>query len=214
MSVIRLLLADDHSVVREGLVSLLEQSGSCRVVAQAADGLEAVEQAVAHRPDVAVVDLSMPRLHGLEVVRRIHAQLPETRILVLTHHDEEEYVLPLIQAGASGYLVKDSAGEELRRAVEALARGQAYFGAHASRVLAEQQRNPGQAADDPYGNLTAREREVFHLVCDGRTTKEVARELDIGVKTAENHRGRILDKLGLANTAELVRYAAKRGLVD
>lgn len=214
MSVIRLLLADDHSVVREGLVSLLEQSGSCQVVAQAADGLEAVEQAVAHQPDVALVDLSMPRLHGLEVVRRIHARLPETRILVLTHHDEEEYVLPLIQAGASGYLVKDSAGEELRRAVEALARGQAYFGAHASRVLAEQHRNPGQATEDPYGNLTAREREVFHLVCDGRTTKEVARELDIGVKTAENHRGRVLDKLGLANTAELVRYAAKRGLID
>ncbi|MEA5444882.1 response regulator transcription factor [Gammaproteobacteria bacterium AB-CW1] len=214
METIRLLLADDHSIVREGLVSLLEQHEGYQVVAQAADGVEAVEQALANRPDVAIIDLSMPGLHGMEVVRRIHAELPDTRILVLTHHDEEEYVLPLIQAGASGYLVKDSAGEELRRAVDALSRGQAYFGAHAAKVLAEQQRNPHRSAEDPYGSLTDREREVLHLVCEGLTTKEIARRLDIGVKTAENHRGRVLDKLGLANTAELVRYAAKRGLIS
>jgi DNA-binding NarL/FixJ family response regulator len=214
MKPIRVLLADDHTIVREGLVALLEGDNLCDVVAQAADGLSAVEQAVSVRPDVAVIDLSMPRLNGLETVRRIHHALPDTRILVLTHHDEEEYVLPLVEAGASGYLVKDSAAVELRKAVSALMVGQAYFGPGAAKVLAERHRYPGPASVDPYGDLTPREREVFHLVCEGHTTKQIARELDIGVKTAENHRNRVLDKLGLSNTAELVRYAARRGLLD
>jgi DNA-binding NarL/FixJ family response regulator len=214
MKPIRVLIADDHTIVREGLISLLEDDDLCEVVAEAADGISAVEKALSVRPGVVVMDLSMPRLNGLEAVRRIHHALPDTRILVLTHHDEEEYVLPLVEAGASGYLVKDSAAVELRRAVMALVAGQAYFGPHASKVLADRYRHPGPARPDPYGDLTPREREVFHLVCEGRTTKEVARELGIGVKTAENHRSRILDKLGLSNTAELVRYAARRGLLD
>ena len=215
MSPIRILLADDHAIVRDGLVALLEADDSYQVIAQAADGIEAVEKALECRPRVAVIDLSMPRLNGLEVVRRIHQALPETRILVLTHHDEQEYVLPLVRAGAHGYLVKDAAGEELRKAVSALVAGQSYFGPQAASALAEAQRRPpGEQDEDPYGRLTPREREVMHLVCEGMSTKEVARTLDIGVKTAENHRSRILEKLGLSNTAELVRYAARRGLID
>lgn len=214
MKPVRVLLADDHTVVREGLVALLQAGGRCEIVAQAADGIEAVEKAEACRPDVAIVDLSMPRLAGIDVVGRIHKSLPATRILVLTYHDEEEYVLPLVRAGASGYLVKDAASTDLRRAVEALAAGQAWFGPQAARVLAEAQRRVAEAADDPYERLTPREREVMRLVCDGRSTKEVARLLAISVKTAENHRSRVLDKLTLSNTAELVRFAARRGLVD
>jgi DNA-binding NarL/FixJ family response regulator len=210
---IRVLVADDHTIVRKGLVSLLEESGECRVVAEAADGLEAVERAVATRPDVAVVDLTMPRLSGLEAVRRIHDELPTTRILVLTVHEEEEYVLPIVRAGAAGYLVKDSAVSELLAAVKALAAGQGYFGPQAARVLAEQYRHPERAGDDPYGALTPREREVFHLVVEGKTTKEVAVALGISVKTADNHRSRMMDKLGVHNTAELVRYAARKGLL-
>lgn len=214
MKPVRVLLADDHTVVREGLVALLQADGRCEIVAQAGDGIEAVEKAEACRPDVAIVDLSMPRLAGIDVVRRIHKSLPATRILVLTYHDEEEYVLPLVRAGASGYLVKDAASTDLRRAVEALAAGQAWFGPQAARVLADAQRRLPEAADDPYERLTPREREVMRLVCDGRSTKEVARLLAISVKTAENHRSRVLDKLTLSNTAELVRFAARRGLVD
>jgi DNA-binding NarL/FixJ family response regulator len=210
---VRVLVADDHTIVRQGLVSLLAESGECEVVAEAGDGLEAVEKAQSTRPEVAILDLSMPRLTGLEAVRRIHETVPQTRILVLTVHEEEEYVLPLVRAGASGYLVKDSAVAELLAAVRALHAGQGYFGPQAARVLAEQYRHPQRSANDPYGNLSPREREVFHLVVDGRTTKEIARALGISAKTADNHRYRLMEKLGVHNTAELVRYAARHGLL-
>lgn len=210
---VRVLVADDHTIVRQGIVSLLAESGECEVVAEAGDGLEAVEKAQATRPEVAILDLSMPRLTGLEAVRRIHETVPQTRILVLTVHEEEEYVLPLVRAGASGYLIKDSAVAELLAAVRALHAGQGYFGPRAARVLAEQYRRPRRAADDPYGALSPREREVFHLVVDGRTTKEIARALGISAKTADNHRYRLMEKLGVHNTAELVRYAARHGLL-
>lgn len=213
MKPIRVMLADDHAILREGLVALLREDGLCEVVAQAADGVTAVEKALDVRPDVAIIDLSMPRLNGLEVVRRIHHAAPSIRILVLTQQAEKEYVLPLVEAGASGYLVKDGAASELRRAVSALHAGQSYFDPHASTAMAEG-RHADPASLDPYGTLSPREREVLHLVCDGATTKEIARKLDIGVKTAENHRSRILTKLGLSNTVELVRYAGRRGLID
>lgn len=213
MSRVRVLVADDHTIVRKGLVSLLAESGECEVVAEAADGLEAVEKAQAMRPDVAILDLSMPRLSGLEAVRRIHEALPHTRVLILTVHEEEEYILPLVRAGASGYLIKDSAVAELLAAVRALHAGHGYFGPQAARVLAEQYRHPERTPDDPYGTLSPREREVFHLVVDGSTTKEIARALGISVKTADNHRCRLMEKLGVHNTAELVRYAARRGLL-
>jgi two-component system, NarL family, response regulator NreC len=211
---IRVLVADDHTIVRQGVVSLLEAGGDCEVVAQASDGVEAVEKALATRPDVAVLDIGMPRLSGLEAVRRIRQEAPKVRVLVLTMHEEEEYVIHLVRAGASGYLVKDSAAGELLAAVRALSRGHGYFGPYAARVLAEQYRHPeGAQAADPYGALTAREREVFHLVVDGKTTKEVAKVLGISPKTAENHRARLMEKLDVHNSAELVRYAARRGLL-
>ena len=210
---VRVLIADDHTLVRKGLVSLLADSGECEVVAEAADGLEAVEKAQALRPDVAILDLTMPRLTGLEAVQRIHEALPQTRILVLTAHEEEEYVLPLVRAGASGYLIKDSAVAELMAAVRALHAGHGYFGPQAARVLAEQYRHPERASADPYSGLSPREREVFHLVVKGQTTKEIARALGISVKTADNHRYRLMEKLGVHNAAELVRYAARHGLL-
>ncbi|MGH8496345.1 MAG: response regulator [Gammaproteobacteria bacterium] len=209
----RILVADDHTIVRQGLVKLLAEHENWEVVAEAGDGLEAVEKALETRPDIALVDLSMPRLSGVEAVRRIHDEVPETRILVVTVHEEVEYIVPIVRAGASGYLVKDSAIAELERAITALASGQMYFGPQASKVLADQYRHPERIQDDPYGSLTPREREVFHLVIEGNTTKEVAHQLGTSVKTAENHRARVMDKLGLHNTAELVRYAAKRGLL-
>ena len=210
----RVLLADDHTMVRASLVGLLQAEGDVQVVAQAANGVEAIEQALKTRPDVVVTDLSMGALNGLEVIRRLREALPGTRVLVLTMHQEDEYVLQAVRAGASGYLVKDSAPAELLAAVRALHAGRAWFGPQAARALAEQLQHPERMVDDPYGTLTAREREVLHLIAEGMTTKEIARKLSIGVKTAENHRGRVLAKLGLRNTAEVVRYAIGKGLLD
>ena len=211
---IRVLVADDHTMVRQSLVSVLAASGACEVVGEAANGLEAVEQALRLRPDVAVVDISMPGLNGIEVVRRLHAEIPATRTLVLTMHEEDEYVLHVVRAGASGYLLKDSAVSELIQAVRDVHAGRRHFGPSAARVLADAVLQPQADPGDPYGRLTSREREIFHLVAEGATSKEVARRLEISVKTAENHRASILDKIGARNTAELVRYAVRKGLLD
>lgn len=210
----RILIADDHTMVRESLVGVLQAEQGVEVVAQAADGVEALEAAVRTRPDVVVTDLSMPRMSGMELVRRLRDALPEARILVLTMHHEDEYVLQAVRAGATGYLVKDSAARDLIDAVRSLMAGRGYFSPQAARALAEQLRHPTRTTADPYESLTAREREVFRLIAEGLTTKEIARRLDISVKTAENHRGRVLDKLAVRNTAELVRFALRKGLVD
>jgi DNA-binding NarL/FixJ family response regulator len=210
----RVLIADDHTMVRESLVSVLQAEGDVQVVAQAADGIEALEKAILTRPDVVIADLSMPHLNGIEVVRRLREALPDTKVLVLTMHREDEYVLQAVRAGASGYLVKDSAAAELLAALRSLHAGRGYFGPQAAKTMADQLQHPERTQDDPYGRLTPREREVFHLIAEGLTTKEIARRLDISVKTAENHRGRVLEKLDVRNTAELVRYASRKGLLD
>ncbi|MGB0134996.1 LuxR C-terminal-related transcriptional regulator, partial [Dokdonella sp.] len=150
----------------------------------------------------------------IEVIRRLTKELEQTRILVLTMHAEEEYVLHVVRAGAAGFLLKDSASEELLGAVRSLANGRGFFGAHASRVLAQQVQQPNSRIEDPYRDLTDRERQVFHLIVEGMTTKEIAKHLDISTKTAENHRFRAMDKLDARNTAELIRYAVKHGLLD
>ena len=214
MKPIRVLVADDHTIVRDGLVALLNGSGDCQVVAQASDGVTTVDLAMKTQPDVVVVDISMPKLNGIEVVRRLTKELESTRILVLTMHAEEEYVMHVVRAGAAGFLLKDSASAEMLAAVRALASGRGYFGTHASKVLAQQVQKPHAQLEDPYRDLTSREREVFHLIVEGMTTKEIARQLGTSTKTAENHRFRVLDKLGARNTAELIRYAARHGLMD
>ena len=209
----RLLVADDHTIVRQGLVSMLEETGECTVVAQAADGAEAVRLALEHEPDIVVTDLSMPRLGGLEVVRRLAEQLPKTRTLVLTVHEDDEYILPVIRAGASGFLNKDTSVGELMDAIKTICRGERYFAGKAAHLVQSGDADRRDLDADPYGLLTTRERETFHLVIEGKTTREVSDILGIGVKTAENHRARMMEKLGMKNTAELVRYAARKGLL-
>lgn len=209
---IRLLIADDHTVLRECMVATLRGSGDCIVVGETGDGISAIELAHALRPDVAIIDISMPRLNGVEVVRRLATDLPGTRILVLTMHEEDEYVVQVARAGARGYLVKNAATAELLEAIRTVAAGNVYFGPYATRVLVDQLQQP--QPEDPYGDLSAREREVLHLVVDGLTIKEIANRLDISAKTAENHRSRVLAKLGVRNSAELVRYAVRKRLVE
>jgi DNA-binding NarL/FixJ family response regulator len=194
---IRVLVADDHTIVRDGLVALLNSSGDCQVVAQAADGITTVELALKTHPDVVVVDISMPKLNGIEVVRRLTKELENVRILVLTMHAEEEYVMHVVRAGAAGFLLKDSASAELLAAVRALGNGRGYFGTHASKVLAQQVQKPHAPLEDPYRDLTSREREVFHLIVEGMTTKEIARQLGTSAKTRRT--------IGSACSTSLVR---------
>lgn len=211
---IRVMLADDHTILRQSLAFALNASGDCSVVAEAADGIAAIEQAHATQPHVAVIDISMPRLSGIEVAHRLGTELPRTRVLILTMHEEEEYVMQMVRVGVAGYLLKQSPAAVLLEAVRALASGDVYFGQYAARVLAWRARTPQQELEDPYGKLSPREREVLHLVVDGLTTKEIAKRLAISVKTAENHRCRVLDKLNLRNSAELVRYSMHKRLVQ
>jgi DNA-binding NarL/FixJ family response regulator len=213
MTRIRVLVADDHTIVRQGLVGILEAAEDIEVVGQAADGAEAVEKASKAKPDVVVLDVSMPHLSGLEAARRIHESLPGTKVLVLTMHDDGEYVLKMVRAGASGYLLKDSAASELLAGIRALKRGEAYFGPHASRALAEAYQSDRPLPADPFERLTDREREVFQLVVEGKTNAQIADLLFISPKTVDNHRTRMMEKLGLHGTAELVRFAAKHKLL-
>lgn len=210
---LRVLIADDHTMVRESLVALLEASGKVAVVGQAANGLDALGLAESLDPDVAIIDISMPGLGGLEVIRRLQLQAPRTRVLVLTMHEDQEYLLHAVRAGATGFLLKDSPASELVAAVANVGEGRGHFSPDSARVLAEQLQRPDRGLDDPYGSLTPREREVFHLIVEGLSTKEIARRLDISVKTAENHRARVLAKLDARNAAEVIRYAVRRGLM-
>ncbi len=214
MAKIRVLVADDHTMIRQGLISILRADDEFEVVGEAAEGNEAVEKAVQSRPDVVVLDLTMPRLNGLEAARRIRKALPRTRILVLTMHDDEEYVLRTVRAGASGYVVKDGATAELVAAIRAVSAGQGYFGPQAAKALAASYERGGAVAEDPYERLTTREREVFHLLIEGRTNAQIARLLFISPKTVDNHRTRLMEKLGVHSTAELIRYAAKHKLLN
>lgn len=213
MSHIRVLLADDHTIVREGLVRILKTTADIEVVAEAGDGDEAVARALETRPDVVVLDINMPRLNGLEAARRMRKTLPGAAILVLTMHGDAEYVLKMMRAGADGYLVKDGAAVELIAAIRAVKNGRTYLGAQASTALADAYRDNRPLPDDPYGNLTDREREVFHLVVEGCTSVRIAGRLGISPKTVENHRMRLMEKLGLHSTAELLRYASRHGLI-
>jgi two-component system response regulator NreC len=214
MKAIRVLVADDHTIVRQGLVGILKASEEIDVVGEAADGHEAVEKAQKLKPDVVVLDVSMPRLNGLEAARRIHEALPATRLLVLTMHDDEEYVLKMVRAGVSGYLLKDDAASALIAGIRALKAGKTYFGPHATQALAEAYQRDEEPPEDPYGTLTDREREIFQLVVEGKHNAEIAALLFISPKTVDNHRTRMMEKLGVHSTAELIRYAARHKLLS
>jgi DNA-binding NarL/FixJ family response regulator len=192
----------------------LEKLDGVHIVAEAGDGKQTLVLVEEHLPNVVIMDISMPGLNGVEVVRRLHAELPETRTLVLTMHEDEEYVLHVVRAGAAGYLLKDSPISELITAVRQLHAGRAHFGAAAARVLANQVQNPEGGGRDPYGRLTSRQREGFHMIVEGSTSKEIAAQLGISTKTAENHRAAIMERLDIHDLAGLVLYAARHGLVD
>jgi two-component system response regulator NreC len=206
----RVLIADDHVIVRQGIRALLERAGYL-VVAEASDGHQAVRLAAEHVPDVAILDLAMPLLNGLEAARAIHQTVPRTRTLLLTVHTEDQYILEALRAGIRGCVTKLHAVEDLIRAIEEVVRGQVYLSPSMSRALVEAYLAQTEVPPDP---LTARERQVVQLVAEGKTTKEMAQLLAISAKGIESHRARIMDKLSIHNTAGLVRYAIRHGLIQ
>jgi two-component system, NarL family, response regulator NreC len=215
MKTIRILLADDHTVVRKGLRLLLEGQPGFDVVADAADGRSAVALAEQHLPDVVVMDIAMPGLNGIEAARQITAKLPQIAVVFLSMHSDEGYVLKALKSGARGYLLKDSAEQDLINAVVAVSEGKAFFSPAISKMLVEDyiRQMQDRHVEDSYELLTTREREVLQLLAEGRGNKDVAAVLNLSLYTVETHRSNILQKLHLHNQAELILYAIRKGVI-
>jgi DNA-binding NarL/FixJ family response regulator len=212
----RILLADDHTVVRKGLRLLLESEPEFTVIADAADGRAAVALAEQHAPDVVVMDVAMPTLNGIEAARQITARLPHTAVVFLSMHSDESYVLKALKAGARGYLLKDSAEQDLIQAVKAVRHGKSFFSPAISKMMVEDYMREMQdrEIEDTYELLTTREREVLQLLAEGKSNKEVAGILNLSLYTVETHRGNILQKLNLHSGAELILYAIRKGVIS
>jgi DNA-binding NarL/FixJ family response regulator len=208
---IKILLADDHALVRQGFRMILEAQPDMEIVGQAGNGREAVDLAAKLHPDIVIMDVAMPDLNGIEATRRIMESAPRTRILALSMHKDSVYVREVLRAGARGYLLKDSGDADLVAAVRAVAKGEGYLSPSVSEsVLSDYRRH----VTDPLDLLSSREREVLQMIAEGKTNKEIATSLNLSVYTVEAHRGRIMEKLNLHSTSELVRFALRSGLID
>jgi DNA-binding NarL/FixJ family response regulator len=212
----RILLADDHAIVRRGLRSLLESQPDLTVVAEAGDGMEAWRLASEHHPDVAVLDIAMPLMNGIELAARLQTMERPPRVVVLSMHTDESYILRALAAGAQAYLLKDATDEDLIPAIRTVATGKPFFSAAVSAVLVEDyiRQLKTRGATDTFHLLTAREREVLQLLAEGRSNKEVASLLDLALSTVETHRANLMQKLSLHNTAEIVLYAVRKGMIS
>ena len=206
---LRVILADDHQIVRQGIRALIERLG-VQVVAEAADGLTLIEQVRLHLPDLAIVDVSMPGLNGIDATRQMVAAVPTLAVVLLTMHDEELHVSAALRAGVRGYVLKTQAADELLDAIRTVSTGGTYLSPKVSRMVVSAYVSGTDSAADP---LTARERIVLQLIAEGRTTKDVAATLNLTVKTAESYRARLMEKLDIHDTAGLVRYAIRRGVI-
>jgi DNA-binding NarL/FixJ family response regulator len=210
--VIDVLIADDHGIVRSGLRMLIDRQTDMKVIAEADDGVTALESTQAHRPDVAVLDVSMPRMTGLQAAREIRAHVPDTRVVLLSMHDDERYFLEGLEAGAAGYVLKRAADTDLIGAVRTVAAGRTFLSDDAQRALMDEWLEKGSPEpDDP---LTPRELEVVKLIAEAFTNRQIAETLKLSEKTVESHRANLLSKLGMRDRVELVRYAIRRGLVE
>jgi two-component system response regulator NreC len=212
---LRVLLADDHGIVRRGLRSLLESEPGLSIVAEAADGLEALRLCEEHTPDTLIVDIGMPKMNGIEVTARVQKLAHPPRVIILSMHADESYILRALAAGARAYLLKDATDEDLLPAVRSVAAGKPFFSGAVTAVLVEDymRRLQARGLTDSYHLLTDREKEVLQLLAEGRSNKEVASLLDLGLSTVETHRANMMVKLNLHNTAEIVLYAVRKGII-
>src|SRR5579864_21920 len=213
---IRVLIADDHAIVREGVKRILTAEPDLEVVGEAEDGLQAIEQAKKLKPDVAVLDISMPKINGIEATKQIRAALPATHTLALTMHEDDSYVFQLLKAGASGYVLKRAAATDLVQAIRAARRGEAFlYPSVAKAVVADYlKRVETGEGRETYDGLTDREKEILTVVAEGATNQEIAQKLYISVKTVQTHRAHIMEKLNLHDRTMLVRYAIRKGLIE
>ena len=207
----KVLIADDHGIVRSGIRLLLERQADLEVIAEAADGAEARDLAVRERPDLAILDVKMPKLTGLQATREIKRQAPEISVLILSMHDDERYLFEALKAGASGYVLKAQADTDLLAAIRAVERGEPFLTPEAQRTLIKDVLERGSSGEE---ELTPREEEVVKLVAEAHTTKQIAEVLHLSEKTVENHRANAMRKLGMRDRVELVRYAIRRGLIE
>lgn len=216
MSNIRVLLAEDHTILRKGLCSLLENEFGIEVVGEAGNGREAIEKTELLHPDVLVLDISMPLLNGIEVTRQLKKKFPDLKILILTMHASDEFVFEVLNAGAKGYIIKKAAPDELVSAIHAVSLGQSFFSPEISKMLLDRMVDTGMMQDESiaFKNLSVREREVLQLVAEGHSSREISEMLFISIKTVENHRANIMEKLGLHNLAELIKYAINKGIIQ
>jgi DNA-binding NarL/FixJ family response regulator len=216
MPKLQLVVADDHTLMRHGLCKILEEQPDWEVVAQASTGREAVKLIMDLEPRVAILDIGMPLLNGIEATRQVSRRLPELHVLILSMHAEEAYITQALEAGAQGYLLKDSADVELIRAVSSVAAGKSYFSPEVARVMLDDYvRHLSQKGIvDRYASLSEREREIFQLIAEGHSNKEIAEILSVSPATVETHRAHIFQKLDVHNTAELVLYAVRRGVIS
>ena len=216
MKQIRILLADDHNVMRRGLRLLLESQPEFSVVGEASDGRQAVAQAEAVQPDVAILDIGMPNLSGIEAAQRIVSLLPNTSIVMLSMHSDEGYVLRALKAGAKGYLLKDSVESDLIEAIKAVCQGRTFFSPEVSKMLVEDyvREIRSREFEDSYELLTSREREILQLLAEGKTNKEIAGSLNLSVHTVESHRRNLHDKLNFHSFADLVLYAVRKRVIS
>jgi two-component system, NarL family, response regulator NreC len=207
----RILLADDHAVVRQGFKMLLGAQPDMEIVGEAANGREAVESAETLRPDIVVMDVAMPELNGIEATRRLAASAPHTRVIALSMHKDSVYVREILRAGARGYLLKDSGAEDLVSAIRAVAKGESYLSPAVSNAVLDDYR---RHVTNPIDLLTSREREVLQMLAEGKTNKEIAGVLNLSVYTVDAHRGRIMEKLNLHSINDLVRFAVRNGIIE
>jgi DNA-binding NarL/FixJ family response regulator len=213
---VTILLVDDHTIVRQGLSRLLEERSDLKVVGEATNGSKAVEEALDLKPDVVVMDIAMPRMNGIEAAKRIRKHLPHTKILILSMYSHEHYIHELLEAGISGYLLKDSSGRDIIKAIHAAMNNETYLSPSISKVLVEAYRKPAKrsARAERYKQLSNREREVFQLIAEGLSTREIADMLCVSISTVKSHRARIMEKLDIDTPVRLVHFAIQLGLVD
>lgn len=211
---IRVLLAEDHTLVRAGLRALLKDAAGVEIVAETGDGQDALRQICAHRPDVALLDIAMPGLNGLDVLIRVKKECPDVRVIILSMHANDEYVRQALRAGAAGYVLKDAGVNDLEQAIRAAVRGEQYLSPAVSRRVIEEYSHGHGAEPGLSEALTPRQREILQLVAEGHTTKDIAHVLNLSGKTVETHRAQLMERLGIHDVPGLVRYAIRMGLVS